>query len=87
MIRYIEYLYLAAAVGVSGYFAANFKTLPTSRMIFLGFVVLLAGFMYSFRRKQRQMLDELDARDAREAQKDSDDAERSADNKDETEQP
>ena len=35
MIRYIEYLYLAAAVGVSGYFAANFKTLPTSRMIFL----------------------------------------------------
>lgn len=67
MIRYVEYLYLAAAIGVSAYFAANFKTLPTGRMVFLGFIVLLAGFMYSFRRKQRQMLDELDARDAAEA--------------------
>ncbi|MEY3442065.1 MAG: hypothetical protein RLZZ519_346 [Bacteroidota bacterium] len=87
MIRYIEYLYLAAAVAVSAYFAVNFKTLPTGRMVFLGFVVLLAGFMYSFRRKQRQMIDELDARDAEEAKKVSDQSEIAADNKDESEQP
>ena len=86
MIRYIEYLYLAAAVGVSGYFAVNFKTLPTGRMVFLGFVVLLAGFMYSFRRKQRQMLEELDARGAAEAEKQTDDANIADENTDEVSQ-
>jgi hypothetical protein len=64
MMRLLEYLYLVGAIVAAGYLALQFKELPTANKAFLGFVVLLCAFMFSFRRKQRQMLEDMDARNA-----------------------
>jgi hypothetical protein len=64
MLRYIEYLYLVGAIVAAGYLAMQFKELPVANKAFLAFVVLLCAFMFSFRRKQRQVLEEMDARNA-----------------------
>ena len=60
MIRYIEYLYLAFAVLLTGWLAFNFAELPTRNKIVFGLAIGLCAFMYSFRRKQRQVLDEAE---------------------------
>lgn len=61
MIRLVEYLYLAAAIGGSIYLSLNFKDLPTANKVFLAFMILLCAFMFSFRRKQRQNMEALES--------------------------
>jgi K+ transporter len=63
MMRYLEYAYLVAAVGISGFMALNFAELPTGSKIMLSLGGILCAFMYSFRRKQRQMLEEMDRKE------------------------
>lgn len=62
MMRYLEYVYLLAAVGIAVFMAISFKDLPTTSRITLSFGAMICAFMYSFRRKQRQMLEEMDRR-------------------------
>jgi hypothetical protein len=64
MMRYLEYVYLVAGVGITVFMAIHFKDLELGNKILLSFGAILSSFMFSFRRKQRQMLEELDARDA-----------------------
>jgi uncharacterized membrane protein len=64
VIRFIEYLYLLAAIGASAYLAAHFKHLPLSNKVFLAVVIILCAFMFSFRRRQRQALEKIDSRDS-----------------------
>jgi hypothetical protein len=64
MTRYLEYVYLLAGVAIAVFMALNFKDLELGNKILLSFGAILSSFMFSFRRKQRQMLEELDARDA-----------------------
>lgn len=71
MTRILEYLYLVVAMGVAAYLAANFKSLPLTNKIFLALVVVLCAFMFSFRRKQRQVLEEMDAKRSQQPQEDA----------------
>jgi hypothetical protein len=66
--RFLEYLYLLVAVGVSAYFAWNFKTMPLGNKIFLALVIVLCAFMFSFRRKQRQVLEDFEERERKKAE-------------------
>lgn len=67
MSRYLEYVYLLAGLGIAGTMAVEWKHLPTSAKIGLGLGCMLCAFMYSFRKKQREMMDELDRREEEEA--------------------
>jgi hypothetical protein len=62
MMRYVEYAYLVAAIGIGAFMVMSFKDLETSNKVMLSFAVMLCAFMYTFRRKQRLLLDEMDAR-------------------------
>jgi hypothetical protein len=79
MTRYLEYVYLLAGVGIAVFMALNFKDLELGNKILLSFGAILSSFMFSFRRKQRQMLEELDARDA---QAEADEAENAQESED-----
>jgi uncharacterized membrane protein len=67
VIRYIEYLYLMAAIGASAYLAARFKNLPLANKVFLAVVIILCAFMFSFRRRQRRVLEKMESRDSSQA--------------------
>ena len=56
--RYIEYLYLVFAIGLTGFMAVNFSELPTGNKLLFGLAIALCAFMFSFRRKQRQIMDQ-----------------------------
>jgi uncharacterized membrane protein len=78
MMRYLEYAYLLGTVAIAIFMAMNFKDLPTSSKVVLSLGAMLCAFMYSFRRKQRQMMEEMDRRSAEE-QADAEEADQSPD--------
>lgn len=45
---------------LTGFLAINFAELPTGNKVIFGLAIGLCAFMYSFRRKQRQVLDEVE---------------------------
>lgn len=63
MIRYFEYLYLAVALGLVAFLAMDFQEMTTGNIIVLMVGILLSSFMYSFRRKQRQVLEAEDRKE------------------------
>jgi 4-hydroxybenzoate polyprenyltransferase len=60
VIRYLEYVYLVAAVGLTVFLALSFQTMPTANKVLFGFGIALCAFMFSFRRKQRQVMEDID---------------------------
>lgn len=62
--RYLEYAYLLGTVAIAIFLAVHFKDLPTTSKVVLSLGAMLCAFMYSFRRKQRQMMEEMDRREA-----------------------
>ena len=75
--RYIEYIWLAAAVSLTIFFAISIKEMTTTNMA--GFLVgiVLASFMYAFRRRQRKIQEARDLEEERaleESLKDEEDA-------------
>jgi hypothetical protein len=64
MMRYLEYAYLLAAIAIAVFMAVTFKELPTSNKVMLALGGMLCAFMFSFRRKQRIMLEEYDREQA-----------------------
>ena len=66
MMRYLEYVYLLVAAGIAVFIAVSFQELALTSKVLLSFAAMLCSFMYSFRRKQRVMMEEFDEKDARE---------------------
>lgn len=64
MIRYLEYLYLCGTIAIGIFMALNFKEMPLGNKIVLSLGAMLCAFMYSFRRKQRQMMEDIDRRES-----------------------
>ena len=60
MIRYFEYLYLLVAVGLVGFMAFNFEDMSTGNIVVMMIGIVLSSFMYSFRRKQRMVMEEAE---------------------------
>ena len=60
MIKYYEYLYLAVAVGLAIFLAMSYKEMPTTGVIGMSVATGVAAFMYSFRRKQRILLEKYE---------------------------
>ena len=60
MMRYVEYAYLVAMAGIAGFMVMEFKDLEIGGKVMMSFAVMLCAFMYTFRRKQRLMLEEMD---------------------------
>jgi len=53
MMKYIEYIWLAAAVLLAGALIYRFETMTLSERLIFGLGVVLAVFNYNFRRLQR----------------------------------
>lgn len=45
---------------LTGFLAFQFQVLPTGNKILFGLAIALCAFMFSFRRKQRQVLDQVE---------------------------
>jgi hypothetical protein len=72
MMRYLEYAYLLGGVGIAIFMALNFKDLELGSRITLSFAAMLCAFMYSFRKKQREMMEDMDAKKEDEKAEESD---------------
>lgn len=66
MSRYFEYIYLIVAIGLVAFLAFNYKDLGTGPFIAILVGTLLSSFMYSFRKKQRQVMEAEEARQMQE---------------------
>ncbi len=66
MMRYLEYVYLLVAVGIAVFMAVSFKELSLGSKVLMSFAAMLCSFMYSFRRKQRAMMEEFEEKEGRE---------------------
>ncbi|MFN8393170.1 MAG: hypothetical protein U0176_00700 [Bacteroidia bacterium] len=64
MNRALEYMYLVGALVIGTYMAIKFDTLPLPNKVFLSLAMIVFAFMFSFRRKQRQILEDIDRRKA-----------------------
>ncbi len=58
--RYLEYIYLAFAALIAAYIATEYKHLSTFAFVGLCLAAGLMGFMYSFRRSQRMLLEKME---------------------------
>ncbi|MEM0996293.1 MAG: hypothetical protein AAGN35_04400 [Bacteroidota bacterium] len=58
--RYVEYIYAAAALGLLIFLALSFGELPLGPRIALMFGIAICSFMYSFRRKQRIIFERIE---------------------------
>lgn len=58
--RYLEYIYLAFAALIAAYIATEYKHLSTFAFVGLCLAAGLMGFMYSFRRSQRLLLEKME---------------------------
>lgn len=71
--RYIEYIYLAVAVGLVAFFAGNFNDLTTANIIALIAGIIISSFMFSFRRQQRLVIEREERRRLEEMQRQAED--------------
>lgn len=55
--RYIEYIWLAGGVMLFIFMVSNISNLPPVNLIFFVLGISIFFFMYSFRRRQRIMVD------------------------------
>ena len=51
--RYIEYVYLVIAIGLVGYLTTHYADFNNTNKIAFIIGIVLASFMFSFRRQQR----------------------------------
>jgi hypothetical protein len=58
--RYFEYIYLVAALGLFAFLALSYDEMPTGPRIGLIVGIGICSFMYSFRRKQRITFEQMD---------------------------
>ncbi len=54
MIKYLEYVYLLAALGLCVVLALNFKQLPPSALALCLVMISLFSFLFAFRRQQKK---------------------------------
>jgi hypothetical protein len=58
--RYLEYIYLIFAGLIAAYIATEYRHLSTFAFVGLCLAAGLMGFMYSFRRNQRHLLEKME---------------------------
>lgn len=63
--RYIEYIYLGAAACMIIFMATQYKHFSTMNYVAVVVAVLVATFMYSFRRNQRIAAEKREAEEIR----------------------
>jgi hypothetical protein len=77
--KYMEYLYLTAAVMLLIFLATEFEHLTTTTIIALIVAMLLFSFMFSFRRNQRIRFDRMMEEEMRKLEEEEADYEAGAD--------
>ena len=60
MMRYLEYVYLLCGLGLAIYLGMNLSNMEIGAKIGFSVAAMLCSFMYTFRRKQRQMMEKMD---------------------------
>ena len=60
MMRYLEYVYLVCGLALAIYLGVNLSEMEIGPKIGLSLGAMLCSFMYTFRRKQRQMMEKMD---------------------------
>ncbi|MCB9231199.1 MAG: hypothetical protein H6581_06035 [Bacteroidia bacterium] len=69
--KYIEYIYLAAAVVLVVILATGFANFKDVQIIMILVSVVVTSFMFSFRRRQRKAMEKREAAELRKMEEDA----------------
>lgn len=74
--RYMEYIYLMIAVGLCVFLVSGFQDFSLSQKLMVFFAIALTAFMFSFRRKQRLIMERREAEEIEQIKKELDEEEK-----------